>query len=247
MKKVLLIIMGLFLLAGCGSKEAAKEETKKYIVGMSADFAPFEYRENGEIVGFDVELAKKIEEKTGIVLEIQDIAFAGLLPALQTGKIDVILSGMSVTEERKKAVNFTIPYFNVSQVIVVRGETDTITDEASLAGKSVGVALGTTSDTIAEGIEGINLTKYNKTYEAILALNTDKIDAIILDYQQAVNFVGQNPELKILPEELAKEEYAMAIGKNNTELLETLNGALEEIVGSEFYDGLIDKYISQKD
>ena len=247
MKKLLLMIFGVVMLVGCGTKEIKKGTQKKYIIGMSADFAPFEYRENGEIVGFDVDLAKKIEEQAGIILEIQDIAFAGLLPALQTGKIDVILSGMSVTEDRKKAVNFTSPYFNVSQVIVVRDDNNTIINKASLAGKNIGVALGTTSDTTAENIEGINLIKYNKTYEAILALNTDKIDAIVLDYQQAKNFVGQNPELKILSEELAREEYAMAIGKKNTELLDILNDALGEIVGSEFYEELLIKYIADKE
>ncbi len=241
MKKILAILM-VVLLAGCG----AKEEQKTYVVGMSADFAPFEYRENGEIVGFDVELAKEIEKQTGIKLELQDIAFAGLLPALQTGKIDAILSGMSVTEERKKAVNFSKAYFNVSQVIVVKKDEEGIQGGEDLPGKSVGVALGTTSDTLAESIEGINLTKYNKTYEAILALNTSKIDAIILDYQQAKNFVGQNPGLKILPKELAKEEYAMAIGKSNSQLLEAIDGALEDIVGSDFYEGLLEKYIVDK-
>ena len=246
MKKILAVLM-ITILAGCGAKEGnKKEEQKTYVVGMSADFAPFEYRENGKIVGFDVELAKEIEKQTGVKLELQDIAFAGLLPALQTGKIDAILSGMSVTEERKKAVNFSKAYFNVSQVIVVKKDEGSINGGEDLPGKSVGVALGTTSDTLAESIEGISLTKYNKTYEAILALNTSKIDAIILDYQQARNFVGQNPELKILPKELAKEEYAIAIGKKNTELLETVDGALENIVGSDFYEGLLEKYIVEK-
>ncbi len=244
MKRIAVLLLGLMLLAGCGGKK--EEEIKTYVVGMSADFAPFEYRENGKIVGFDVDLARKIEEEAGIKLEIQDIAFAGLLPALQTGKIDAILSGMSVTEERKKAVNFSKAYFDVSQVIVVRKDETEIKTGEDLPGKSVGVALGTTSDTIAEGIEGINLIKYNKTYEAILALNTSKIDAIVLDYQQAVNFVGQNPELMILADELAKEEYAIAVGKKNEELLNILDTALEDIVGSEFYNGLIEKYIVSK-
>lgn len=247
MKKILGILM-IMLLAACGTKEETKkEEQKTYVVGMSADFAPFEYREGGEIVGFDVDLAKEIEKQAGIKLEIQDIAFAGLLPALQTGKIDAIISGMSVTEERKKAVNFSKAYFNVSQVIIVKKDDTTITSGEDLPGKNVGVPLGTTSDTLAEGIEGINLTKYNKAYEAILALNTSKIDAIILDYQQAVNFVGQNPELKILPKELAKEEYAIAISKENTELLEKINGALDNIIGSEFYQELLEKYIVENE
>jgi len=246
MKKIIGLLMVIFTLVGCsGKKEAAKEVQKTYVIGMSADFAPFEYRENGEIVGFDVDLAKEIERKTGIKLELQDIAFAGLLPALQTGKIDAILSGMSVTEERKKAVNFSTAYFNVSQVIVVRKDEKDIDGEDTLAGKNVGVALGTTSDTIAEKIEGINLTKYNKTYEAILALNTAKIDAIVLDYQQARNFVGQNKDLMIVDDELAKEEYAIAVNKKNDELLEILNGALNDIVGSEFYEELLEKYITE--
>ncbi len=243
MKKIFLLLIGLLLLVGCGTK---KEKQKTYVIGLSADFAPFEYRDGDKIVGFDVDLAKMIEEKSGLKLEIQDIAFAGLLPALQTGKIDAIISGMSVTEERKKAVNFSVPYFNVSQVIIVQKGNTAIENKDDLVGKSVGVAIGTTSDTLAEEIEGIDLTKYNKTYEAILALNTAKIDAIILDYQQAVNFVGQNEGLMILQTELAKEEYAIAINKDNPELLGEVDKALNEIVGSDEYNALIAKYITKK-
>lgn len=244
MKKIVALLLGMALLAGCGGEK--KEDVKTYVIGMSADFAPFEYREDGKIVGFDVELAKKIEEEAGIRLEIQDIAFAGLLPALQTGKIDAIISGMSVTEERKKAVNFSKAYFDVSQVVVVRKDEEEIKSGEDLPGKSVGVALGTTSDTIVEEIEGIDLIKYNKSYEAILALNTEKIDAIVLDYQQALNFVKKNPKLMILSGELAKEEYAIAVGKKNEELLRALDAALEEIVGSPYYNDLIEKYIVSK-
>ncbi len=238
MKKILMLVVLVVLAVACG-----KKEEKVYYIGLSADFAPFEYREGDQIVGFDVELAELISKEAGIQFKIEDIAFAGLLPALQTKKIDLILSGMSVTEERKKAVNFSNAYFDVAQVIIVSEDNEDIINEASLKGKKVGVALGTTSDTLAQGMEGINLVQYDKAFGAIIELNNKKIDAIILDEQQALNFVKANEGLKIVEEHLQREQYAMAFNKDNTELLDKVNAALDKIVGSEEYNALMAKYI----
>lgn len=239
MKKiVLLAIFMIGLFAACG-----KKEEKTYYIGLSADFAPFEYRDGDNIVGFDPALAELISKESGLEFEIKDISFNGLLAALQGKKIDIILSGMSVTEERKKAVNFSKPYFDVAQVIIVKEGNTEIVDKETLKGKSVGVQLGTTSDTIAQEIEGINLKQYDQAYGAILELNTDKIDAILLDEQQALNFVKANEGLKIVEKEVSREQYAMAFNKDDEELLEKVNAALDKIVGSDEYNAIMKEYI----
>lgn len=242
MKKVIMVVLvgvlGIFLIA-CGGE--AKE--KVYTIGLSADFKPFEYREGDQIVGFDIDLADLISQETGLKFEIRDMAFNGLLAALQSKRIDIILSGMSVTEERKQAVNFSQAYFDVAQVIIVREDNYIIKNEETLKGKRVGVQLGTTSDTLAQEIEGIDLRQYDNAYGAILDLNTDKVDAVILDAQQAMNFVNANSGIKIVEEELQREQYAMAFHKDSIELLEKVNKALDKILVSEAYEELMKKYI----
>lgn len=243
MKKILLLLMLAISLIGCGKKSNEDGESKEVVVGMSADFAPFEYRENDEIKGFDVELLAELSKKTGINFKLNDIAFAGLLPALQTKKIDLIVSGMSVTEERKKAVLFTNSYFKVSQVIIVNKNKKGIASANDLIGKKVGVPLGTTSETAAEKIKGVSLKRFNKGYQAILDLKSDKIDAVILDSQQASNFLKENTDMEIVGEPLAIEEYAMAANKDEQELVGKINKGLEEILQSQFYSDLMKKYI----
>ena len=249
MKKLVMILVLLAAVLGlsaCGGKKEAVEEDKVYVIGLSADFAPFEYRDGDDIVGFDPELAEEIARVSGLEFKIVDMAFPGLLPALQTKKIDIILSGMSVTDERKKAVNFSKPYFNVSQVIIVPEGNDEIVDAESMKGKKIGVQLGTTSDTIAQGIEGVEILQYEKAYGAILDLNSGKIDAIISDYQLAHNFVENNTGLKIVDQEIIQEEYAMAFRKEDTYLLDKVNKALDEIVDGPKYQELMKKYIIEK-
>lgn len=241
MKKIILMVMTLcmvFLMA-CGKKS----DDKVYYIGLSADFAPFEYREGDKVVGFDPELAELISKETGLKFEIKDMAFNGLLAALQSKKIDVILSGMSVTEERKKAVNFTKPYFDIAQVIIVREGNTEIKEQKDLLGKGIGVQMGTTSDTLAQSIDGIELKQYESAYGAILDLKSEKLDAIILDIQQAKNFVKANEGIKIVEKEIQREQYAMALHKDNTELLNAINNALDKILVSEAYDELMKKYI----
>jgi polar amino acid transport system substrate-binding protein len=244
MKKIIIMmiaVVALFVIA-CGKKTKDVDD-KVYYIGLSADFAPFEYREGEKIVGFDPELAELISKETGLKFEIKDMAFSGLLAALQSGKIDIILSGMSVTEERKKAVNFTKPYFDIAQVIIVREDNNDIKEETDLLGKSIGVQMGTTSDTLAQKIEGISLKQYESAYGAILDLNSKKLDAIVLDIQQAKNFVKANDGIKIAEKELQKEQYAMAISKENTDLLEKIDSALDKILVSDEYAALMKKYI----
>ena len=242
----MVLIMGLIMTA-CGGD---KKEEKVIVVGTAPNFVPFEYMDGDEIVGFDMDLLKEIEKESGLKFKVVGMDFSGLLPALQTKKIDLIVAGMSITEDRKKNVNFTHPYFNVSQVIMVGEESKEIKTEADIAGKKIGVVMGTTSDTIAEDLskklDGVEVEKYNKLHEAALSLQAEKIDMIILDYQQAVKTVEKNDGLKLAPHTLQSEEYAIAMGNEDVELLDKINKALDKIIGSEKYNELIETHIENK-
>lgn len=243
MKKLIQILSAVFVfvaLLGCQKNE----EKSKIYVGMSADFAPFEYREGKEIVGFDVDLMREISKISGIEVEFVDIQFDGLLPALESGKIDVIISGMTATENRKKFVNFTDSYFNSTQTILANNENQSIASFADLSGKAVGVVLGFTGDLVVSKLPNVSVQKFNSTPDLILALKSRKVEAGVLDYETAKSYVAHNPELKLIPSDSAKEEYAIAMRKSDTELLQKINAALKEIKENGTYETLLTKYFN---
>jgi polar amino acid transport system substrate-binding protein len=237
---VLLITMMMLSLAACGGK---KEEVKKSIyVGTNAEFPPFEYLEEGKITGFDMELIDEIAKEMGTEIKIEDMTFDGLLPALQAKKVDVVIAGMTATEERKKAVSFTAPYYTASQVIVVREGDESIKSFDDLEGKKVGVMLGFTGDLVVSEIEGVTVERYNASYAGIMALQADKVDAVVLDSEPAKNFVAKNEGLAIAEADAAEEEYAIAVRKEDKELLEKLEKALKSVKEKGTYDELLKKY-----
>ncbi|MEI6856934.1 transporter substrate-binding domain-containing protein [Psychrilyobacter sp.] len=250
MKKMmkLMMVMVSLLIVGCGSEKVSGTEGEKvYIVGTAPNFVPFEYMEGDKIVGFDMDLLAEIEKESGLKFKVVGMDFSGLLPALQTKKIDLIVAGMSVTEARKKNVNFSLPYFDVSQVIMAGEGSKNIGQESDIEGKKIGVVMGTTSDTIADDfakkLDGVEVQKYNKLHEAVLSLQAEKIDMIILDYQQASKTIEKNNGLKLATHVLESENYAIAMGKKDTELLKTIDEALKKIVNGERYNELIKTYI----
>ena len=214
-------------------------------MATNAEFPPYEYHDGGEIVGIDVEVAGAIAEKMGLTLEIEDIAFDSIIPELQSGKADIGAAGMTVSEDRLKNVDFSDTYTTASQVIIVKEDSD-IAGPDDLAGKIIGVQLGTTGDIYASDYEaeGSTIERYNKGFEAVQAMIQGKIDAVVIDVEPAKVFVSQNGGIKILDEALTVEEYAIAVKKGNTELLDQINGALAELKASGELQAIIDKYIS---
>ena len=214
-------------------------------MATNAEFPPYEYHDGGEIVGIDVEVAGAIAEKMGLTLEIEDIAFDSIIPELQSGKADIGAAGMTVSEDRLKNVDFSDTYTTASQVIIVKEDSD-IAGPDDLAGKIIGVQLGTTGDIYASDYEaeGSTIERYNKGFEAVQAMIQGKIDAVVIDVEPAKVFVSQNEGIKILDEALTVEEYAIAVKKGNTELLDQINGALAELKASGELQAIIDKYIS---
>lgn len=213
------------------------------VMGTNAEFPPYEYYEGQEIVGIDAEMAAAVAEKLGMELQIEDMAFESLITALSAGKVDMVAAGMTVTEERQASVNFSDSYATGVQVIIVK-EDSGITGEADLNGKIVGVQTGTTGDLYADGIEGATVERYNKGMEAVQALSQGKIDAVIIDNEPAKVFVSEVEGLKILDEAFVIEDYAIAIAKDNDELLEKVNTALAELKEDGTLQSIVDKYIT---
>lgn len=236
-KKALIGMMVLSLSAVAMAKD-------KIYVGTNAEFPPFEYLDKGQITGFDIDLMNEIGKVIDADIKIQDMNFDGLLPALQLKKVDAVIAGMTATEERKKTVAFTQPYYTASQVIIVKDGDNSIKSFDDLKGKKVGVMLGFTGDTVVSEIEGVKVERFNAAYAGIMALKSNKVDAVVLDSEPAKNYVKQNSGLKIAEADAAKEEYAIAIRKNDKKLLEKLEKGLNEVKANGTYDKLLEKYFN---
>ena len=214
----------------------------KIYVGTNSSFAPFEFKKGNEIVGFDMDLIKAVAAEAKIEIVIKDMSFDGLLPALQMKKIDMVMSGMTATDDRRKSVDFSDAYYSTSQVIIGDNNAEDIATFDELKGKKIGVPLGTTSDVLVTKIEGIEIVRYKQAYMAILNLNNKKLDAVVLDKEQAHKFIEQNKHLKINSAKAGEEEYSMAVRKGNKELVEKLNAALKVLRENGTYDKLIKKW-----
>ena len=223
--------------AGCGAKE---KET--LVMATNAEFPPYEYREGDQIVGIDAEIAQAIADDLGYELVIEDMAFDSIIAAVQSGKADIGVAGMTVSEDRLANVNFSNPYTTGVQVVIVK-EGSEITSPADLVGKKIGVQLGTTGDIFAEDIENATVERFNKGFEAVQSLTQDKVDAVIIDREPAKVFVTQNVGLAVLDEAYTIEEYAIAVAKDNTELLDEINASLTKLEESGKLDEIIKKYI----
>lgn len=228
------------------SAEAAGTEAAGGVLVMAtnAEFPPYEFHDGGEIVGIDAEIAKAIADELGMELEIEDIAFDSIIPEITSGKADMGLAGMTVTEDRKQSVDFTDTYAKASQKIIVK-EDSAIASPDDLTGVIVGVQQGTTGDIYVSDLEadGTTVERYNKGFEAVQALSQGKIDAVVIDGEPAKTFVAQTEGLKVLEESFTDEEYAIAVKKGNTELLEKINGALKTLKDNGTLDEIVAKYI----
>ena len=261
------------VLAGCGSssvetvsedtsaaaeetEDAAAEETAEtaeadteesaggtLVMGTNAEFPPYEYYEGQEVVGIDAEMAAAVAEKLGMELKIEDMAFDSLIPALSSGKVDIVAAGMTVTEDRLASVNFSDTYATGIQAIIVTEDSD-IASADDLVGKTIGVQQGTTGDLYATDVEGATIERYAKGMEAVQSLSQGKIDAVIIDNEPANVFVSEVEGLKILDEAFATEDYAVAVAKDNEELLEQVNTALAELKEDGTLQAIVDKYIT---
>lgn len=245
---VLLVAACVLAVTACGGKKEdgdgeEKKDDNKLVMATNAEFPPYEYREGDDIVGIDADMAAAVAEELGMELEIEDMAFDSIIPAIQSGKADIGVAGMTVDPDRLENVNFSDTYAQASQVIIVKADSE-IAGPDDLEGKTIGVQLGTTGDIYASDIKDSTVEQYNKGFEAVQALTQGKIDAVVIDGEPAKEFVKEAEGLKILDEPLTEEEYAIAIAKDNEELLEKVNKALASLKESGKLDEIVGKYIT---
>lgn len=241
MKKSLIILLSTAMLLGLSACGASSSQ--KLVMATNAAFPPYESVEGNEIIGIDPEIAKLIADDLGRELVIEDMAFDSIIAAVQSGKADIAMAGLTVTEDRKQNINFSDPYTEAAQVIVVKKDSPVASPD-DLEGKTVGVQIGTTGDIYAGDIADATIERYSKYFEAINALNQDKIDAVIVDREPAKVFVSDSDELKMIDKEFTLEEYAIGVAKENTELLDQINASLKKLQESGEIDKIINKYIN---
>ena len=223
----------------------------KLTMATNAAFPPYEYIEGGEIVGIDAEIAAAIAEKLGLEVQIEDMEFDAIIEAVKSGKADIGLAGMTVTPDRAEEVNFTASYATGVQVVIVTEDSAiTSVDDLFAEGASnvIGVQRNTTGDLYTtwdlEDAGLATIDRYSKGAEAVQALKTGKVDCVVIDNEPAKAFVAEVEGLKILDTEYILEEYAGAMSKDNAELFEAVNVALEELIADGTVQAIIDTYIS---
>ncbi|MBE7040154.1 MAG: basic amino acid ABC transporter substrate-binding protein [Ruminococcaceae bacterium] len=256
MKKLLALTLALLFtvaaFAGCADKPASNSDAPvaqykgQYDVlkmGTNAAFPPYEYKDGSNFVGIDVEIADAIAKELGATLEIVDMEFDSIITAVEQGEVSFGMAGMTVTDERKEQVDFSASYATGVQSVIV-AENSEIATLDDLSGKKIGVQLGTTGDIYScDDFGEENVTKFAKGADAVLALKGGDVDAVIIDNEPAKSFVAANEGLKILDTDYAIEDYAIAIKKGNTDLLDDINAALEKLTADGTVDNIIAKYI----
>lgn len=244
--KILSIVLALAavitLFAACGKKEA---ETKTLTFGTNAEFPPFEFVASNGVIdnydGIDMAIAKQVAEENGMQAKIENLEFDSLIVAVQNGQIDAAIAGMTIDKERLESVDFSIPYYKATQVMIVK-EGSTITKAEDMADKKIVVIQGYTGESCVKDM-GYKYEAFKKGSEAILELVNGKCDVVVIDSATAKNYVADNPGLKIVEDNNAfeGEEYGIAVKKGNTELLNKINASLEKMLA----DGTIEKLGAQ--
>ena len=217
----------------------------KLTMSTNAAFPPYEMTtDNGDFEGIDIEVADAIAKKLGLELQVDDMDFDAALLAAQNGKSDMVMAGVTVTDERLKVMDFSDTYAEGIQSIIVPEDSD-IASADDLTGKAIGTQRGTTgyiycTDDFGED----NVIAYDDGLTAVQALNNGQVDAVVIDNAPAQEFVAANPGLKILDTAYAQEDYAIGVAKGNTQLLDAINGALEELQADGTLQAIVDKYIT---
>lgn len=251
----LLFTAVLLLSAGCGGTAGVGgggDGGTVYVVGTEAAYPPFEMinEETGEFEGFDIELMEAIAEEAGFSVEWQNVAWDALGPALQTGQIDLIISAMTITDERAVNLQFSDPYFTAGQVILVRADNNDIQGPQDLAGRKVGVQAGTTGQFAVEKIEGVaadDILTFETTPDAFNALVNANVDAVVADLPVVAEFVKNNPQagVKQVGSNFTVEYYGIAMRHGEPELLQLVNRGLAAVKASGRYDEIYNKYFGE--
>lgn len=242
---ILAVVMVAFAFAACGEKEEVTT-TEEIVFGTNAEFPPFEFVTTsgviGEFDGIDMAIADEIAKDNAMTAKISNMEFDSLLIALQNGQIDAVIAGMTVTEERAQKVNFSIPYYQATQVMIVK-EDSQIQKAGDMADKKIAVIQGYTGETCVSEM-GYKYISFKKGTDAIMELVNGKADVVVIDSATATKYVSDNEGLKIVEdaEAFASEEYAIAVAKENTELLDKINASIEKLLEEGKVAEFADKY-----
>ncbi|MBE6098605.1 MAG: basic amino acid ABC transporter substrate-binding protein [Anaerovibrio sp.] len=254
-KKILVLCMAalmavMAMVAGCGSDKKAADGEKVLKVGTNADFAPFEFQgaDPNAYEGFDMDLIRAVGKEMGYKVEINNLAFDGLIPSLEAGNIDVIISGMTINDERKQKVLFSDPYYKSGLSIMVAKDNNSIKTFNDLKGKKVAVQIGTTSATEVKKIEGVQAKELNSSADTFIELAAKGVDAVINDRPVNDRYIveSKNGNVKVLPDLLTAEDYGIAINKKDTELQTKINAALKKLKENGEYDKIYTKWFGDK-
>lgn len=268
--KILSLVLAIclvFTLAACGNatttSEPKDDAKEKLVMATNASFPPYEYKDDNDgFAGIDIEIAGLIADKLGMELEIMDVEFGSIIGGVQSGKFDMGMAGMTVTDERLQSVNFSTSYANGIQSVIVKADSEYASfedfytgfdAEGNPTGVKEGIKIGVQQDTTGDiyssdkpanwGFGEENVIRYKTGNEAVMALASGKITAVIIDNEPAKSYVAATEGLKILEGEYANEDYAICIAKENTELLEKVNKALKELTDAGEIKTIVDKYI----
>lgn len=265
MKKILSIIMAaamiccaLLAFTACGGEDNTLD------MATNAAFPPYEYKDGDDFEGIDVEIAGLIAEKLGMELKIHDIEFGSIVSGVQTGKFDMGMAGLTVTDERKQSVNFSTSYAKGIQAVIVKADSEYTSyedfytgydDEGNPTGVVEGVKIGVQQDTTGDiycsskpedwGFGKDNVVRYKTGNDAVQALVSGKVTAVIIDNEPAKSYVASNEGLKILETSYTEEDYAICVSKDNDELLKKINKALAELTDAGEIQKIVDKYIGK--
>ena len=241
------------LAAGCGGSEKKAEtpassgaSAKVLRVGTNADFAPFEFQDvsGKEYQGFDMDLIRAIAREMGYQADIQNINFDGLIPAMESGNLDVIIAGMSINDERRQKVEFSDPYYKSGLTIIVKKDNTAIQRFSDLVGKRVAVQIGTTSAKEVRKIEGVEIREFNSSAETFLELRAGGVDAVVNDRPVNDYYIAKSgiTDVRALNELLTSEDYGIAMSKKNPELAKEVNAALKKLRENGEYDKIYKKW-----
>lgn len=250
-KKIVVMFMvalSVFALMGCGagSSNTASANSAKIKFATNPEFPPFEYIVTdgvlGEYDGIDMAIAKQIGEDNNMEVSMESMEFDSLLIGLQNGQVDAIIAGMTITDERKEAVDFSTPYYVATQVMIVKEDSD-IAKASDMEGKKIAVVQGYTGETCVQDL-GYEYEAFKKGTECVMELTNGKCDVVVIDSATAQKYVADNEGLKIVEDNdsFASEEYGIAVKKGNTELLNKINATIDKMLADGTISALAVQY-----
>ena len=242
------VLTASMLFTGCSSNETADggEIPDTIVVGTNAEFPPFEFvNDDGDVDGFDMAVMKEVGKKIGSDVEIKNMEFKSLIGSMESGNLDVIAAGMTVTEERERQVDFTDSYYTAKQYVIQK-EGGSVKSADDLEGLTIAVQEGTTGDLLAtDEIKDSEVKRFKKGVDAVMDLKKGGSDVVIIDANPAQEFVKANEGLELVEDLFDDEEYAFAVQKGNTKLKDAINDALKEMKDDGTFDDLVKEYSGQ--